>query len=180
VLEKGWSAQQLVDVDGDGKLEFIEVRMPFSILELVETLLTQEIDAQVSIYRSDPEHGFATEPVVKLDLHMGLDLEKTSFKGFPPSVEADMNGDGGRDRVTSADGEAIEIYLGGGDKPFAVRAGRQPLDAHGSIRFGDIDDDELADALLFSKDRPDTPIRVLINRGVLPGTPTRPILTPGG
>jgi hypothetical protein len=179
VIEGGWSALQIVDIDGDGRPELIEARTPLSILELVEALLTQEIDIDLSIYRPDPQHGFAEEPAVRLDLHVNVDLETTSLEGFAPTVDADMNGDGARDRVTSAGDDTIEIYLGLGDRPFQVRAGRQTVDAHGSIRFGDLDGDELTDALLFSKDRPDAPIRVLVNRGVLPGTPQREVLTPG-
>lgn len=178
VLESGWSALQLVDVDGDSRPELVEARMPFSLLELVETLLTQEIDAQVSIYRSDATAGFAAEPVVRLDLHIELDLETTSFKGFAPSVSADMNGDGARDRVTSAGGDAIEVYLGTGKKPFAVRAGRQAVDTRGTIRFGDVNDDALDDAVIYRRDENGAPLRVLINRGVLPGTPKRPTLAP--
>ncbi|MBW2361561.1 MAG: VCBS repeat-containing protein [Deltaproteobacteria bacterium] len=179
VLENSWSALQIVDIDGDARPELIEARMPLSILELVETLITQEIDIEISIYRAEPKRGFAMQPTVKLDMHTEIDFETTSLRGFAPSIDVDLNGDGGRDRVTSAGGDAIEVYLGSGEKPFQVRAGHQPLDSHGSIRFGDLDGDELTDALIFSKDRPDTPIRVLVNRGVLPGTPPRAVLTSG-
>jgi hypothetical protein len=179
VIESGWSALQIVDIDGDGLPELIEARMALSVLEIVELLITQELDIEISIYRSDPEHGFAAQPFVQLDLHPQIDFETTELRGFAPSVDADMNGDGGSDRVTSAGGDAIEVYLGTGDKPLQQRAGRQKLDSHGSIRFGDLNGDELTDALIFAKDRPDAPIRVLVNRGVLPGTPQREVLTPG-
>ena len=176
VLESGWSALQLVDVDGDGRTELLEARMAFSLLELVETLLTQEVDAEVSIYPSDPTHGFALEPEVEIDVHIQLDLETTSFKGFAPTVSADMNGDGGRDRVTSAGGDAIEVYLGGGDRPFERRAGKQALDSRGTIRFGDMNDDGLDDAVLYRREEIGAPMRVLVNRGVLPGTPKREVI----
>ena len=179
VIEAAWSTLQIVDIDGDGRPELIEGRMALSVLELVELLVTQEFDIEISIYRPDPEHGFATEPFVQLDLHPEIDFETTALRGFAPSVDADLNGDGGSDRVTSAGGDAIEVYLGTGDKPFQLRAGRQTLDSHGSIRFGDLNGDELTDALIFAKDRPDAPIRVLVNRGVLPGTPQREVLAPG-
>ena len=92
---------------------------------------------------------------------------------------ADLNGDGMRDRFESSDGTEIEIYLGGGNEPLQNVSARQKLDAHGLIRFGDLNRDGLTDALLFSPDRPGNPIRVLVNRGVLPGTPRRAIVQPG-
>ena len=93
----------------EGRMELLEARMPLSVLEIVETLLTQEIDLEISIYRSDPVQGFAAKPAVTLDLHAQIDLETTSLDGFTPSVDVDMNSDGGRDRVSSAGGDAIEV-----------------------------------------------------------------------
>ena len=75
--------------------------------------------------------------------------------------------------MTSAGGDAIEVYLGGGKRPFAVRAGKQALNSRGNIRFGDLNGDGLDDALLYEPDEIDAPLRVLVNRGILPGTPKR-------
>ncbi|MDP7570104.1 MAG: hypothetical protein QF391_00735, partial [Myxococcota bacterium] len=75
----------------------------------------------------------------------------------------------------SEDGTEIKIFLGGGKEPLQKVSARQKLDAHGLLRFGDLNGDELTDVLLFAPDQPDSSIRVLLNRGVLPGTPQRPI-----
>jgi hypothetical protein len=180
VLERGWSSLQLVDLDGDGRSELLEARIPFSILELAEALITQEVDVEVSLFRADAELGFRSEPWVETGLSVGLDLETASLNGFGPTVEADLNGDGWRDRLTSGDGAAIEVYLGGSERPFQRRTARQELDTHGSVRFGDVDGDGLTDLLLFARDRPGSAIRLLVNRGQLPGTPRREVISPGG
>ena len=175
VDESALSALQLADVDGDGGLELVEVRMPLGLLELVAILLTRSLDVESAVYDSDPQNGFALEPLIRFDLRAEIDFETTSLRGFAPTIEADLNGDGIPDRIGSDGDAALEVHLGGGVSPLQKRAGRQELDTHGSIRFGDLDGDTLTDALLFARDRPDTPIRILVNLGNLPGTqkPTR-------
>jgi hypothetical protein len=170
VLERGWSTQLLTDVDGDGRVELIEASVPFSVLELVETLLTREVDVEIALYRVTGGEGFGLAPAFRHNLSIALDFDSYRPKGFAPTIEADVNGDGHRDRIDSAQGEAVEVYLGGGDAFFGARTAVQPLDARGSIRFGDLDGDRLTDLLLFSPDRPDSTVRVLVNCGVLPGT----------
>ena len=170
VSENGWNAFQLADVDGDGGVELIEARMPLSILELVEVLLTRAIDVEVSVYRRDANGVFAVEPWLHSKLDIGVSFDTFEPRGFVPTLEADLNRDGHLDRLGSGDGKALEVYLGGGDAPYRKRVVRQELDTGGALRFGDLDGDGLTDFLLYDRTRPDTPIRIGRNRGVLPGT----------
>jgi hypothetical protein len=180
VLERGWTAIELVDLDGDGRPELVEAAFPFSILETVETLLTREADVEVTVFRAQEGRLFEEEPWIETSLHVGLDFETFGSRGFVPTLAADVNGDGLPDRLEGGDGTGLDVYLGGGASPLRKRVARQSIDSRGSIRFGDIDGDGLTDAILFSRDRPDAPLRILVNRGVLPGTPRRPILVPAG
>src|SRR5262249_54870294 len=41
----------VIDLDGDGRAELIEARIPSGVLEVVEMLVTRAIEAEVSIYR---------------------------------------------------------------------------------------------------------------------------------
>ncbi|MEE2679862.1 MAG: VCBS repeat-containing protein, partial [Myxococcota bacterium] len=171
VVERGWNTLQVLDLDGDDKPELVEARIPFSILELIEALMTREVDIEVSVFRTGENGVFSDPPWVETSLHMGIDFDSLSLEGFPPTLGADLNGDGINDRIESMDGEQITIYLGGGERPFQKTAVRQRLDAHGLVRFGDLDGNGLTDILLFSPGRPGSPVRVLLNRGTLPGTP---------
>ena len=51
-MDGGWTATDFLDLDGDGKLDFIEVRLSSRLLELVEILLTRSIDPELRVYRA--------------------------------------------------------------------------------------------------------------------------------
>ena len=167
----------LLDIQGDGRLELLEARVPLGILHLVETLLTRSVDVEVRIFERGAELPFATDPWLSAGLDLGFRFETFEPRGFFPTLRADWNGDGILDRLGAGDGEALEIHLGGSPASFRRRVARQPFDTNGALRIGDFDGDELPDLLVFDRTRPDTPIRIAVNRGVLPGTPRRERLT---
>ncbi|MEE9608002.1 MAG: VCBS repeat-containing protein [Myxococcota bacterium] len=172
----GFSTIELLDLDGDGRPELLDARIPLSILELVEILVTRAIDARLAIYRANPAGDgpvFGPRPWFQRKLGIPMNFETFRPRGFAPTLAADVNGDGYRDLLESAGGEGIEVYLGGAERPYRKRVARQDFDSSGRIRFGDFDGDGLADFLLYDQRRPDTPLLLGVNRGVLPGTPAR-------
>ncbi|MGI9590396.1 MAG: FG-GAP repeat domain-containing protein, partial [Myxococcota bacterium] len=176
VVEGGWSSLQLVDLDGNGRPELAEARVALTVLEIVEALLQRSIDAQVSYFRVGEDGVFDPEPIRRVTVTVGIEFDTFTQKGFIPSLDVDLNGDGLPDRLGSGDGDAVEVFLGGGDEPHSKRAARQEMDTRGSIRFGDIDGDGLSDFLLFDRTRPDAPLRIAVNQRRLPGTKVRPSL----
>jgi hypothetical protein len=177
VVEGAWTTLQILDVDGDGHLELVEARVPLSILQMVEVLLTRSVDVEARFYRASSEAVFQSEPFLVRQLGVPVEFETFGPTGFFPTVVADMNGDGIQDRVESSGGEAFEVYLGGGERPYAERSARQDMDTRSSIRFGDLDADGLSDFLIFDRRRIGAPLRLGVNRGVLPRTRTIPSLT---
>jgi hypothetical protein len=167
----------LLDLQGDGRLELMEARIPLGILELVEALLTRSVDLEVRLYGRGDELPFGPEPLGTAKLDLGIRFETYEPHGFLPTLRTDWNGDGALDRLGSGDGEALEIYLGGSPGSLRRRVARQAFDTNGALRTGDLDGDELPDVLVFDRTRPETPIRIGVNRGTLPGTPKRPRLT---
>ena len=163
----------LLDLEGDGKVELMEARIPLGVLSMVETLLTRSVDADAKIFPRGAEAPFASEPVFTTRTSVGIRFETFEPKGFFPTLRHDWNGDGWLDRIDSGGGEAIEIYLGGPNGALRERAARQDFDTAGSLRTGDLDGDGLLDALLFDRTRPGAPIRIGVNQGVLPGTRPR-------
>jgi hypothetical protein len=178
--EKAWTAEQLIDLDADGRLELIRISVHFSILEVVELLVQQAIDAEVKIYRPAEGGTFAEDPWVSRKFSIPLDFDSGRPRGFIPTFEADLNSDGYPDLMGSGDGDALEVWLGGPEHRFRKRVADQDLDTAGRIRFGDIGSDGLADFVLFAPERPGHSIRIGRNRGILPDSPAmlRDVATP--
>ncbi len=178
VLEakKAWTADQISDLDGDGVPELLRLRIPVTVFEVIEMLVTQAIDVQVTIHKIDETGAFAEEPWVKRKLDIPFSFDTGRPRGFIPTVNADLNGDGVRDFLSSGKGDRIEVYLGAPEGGFGKRHARQYLPSGGRVRFGDLNRDGLADFVLYSPRRPGAPVRIAVNRGVLPGSP--PQLSP--
>ncbi len=170
----------LVDLEGDGRLELVEARVPLGILEIVEALLTSSVDADVQIFARGSELPFGPEPWLSVRIGIGFRLGTFEPRGFFPTLRADWNGDGALDRLESGDGEALLVYLGGSRDSLRKRAVRQPFDSAGSLRIGDLDANGLPDLLVFDRTRPGSPIRIAVNRGELPGTKPRLTAPVGG
>jgi hypothetical protein len=88
-----------------------------------------------------------------------------------PRAGLDLNADGLMDFISSANGKGIEVFLGGDEGPFAKRTAIQRMPTTGIIQVDDVNDDELADFVLFDPQSVDSVVRIGINRGVLPGSP---------
>lgn len=68
----------------------------------------------------------------------------------------------------SGKGDALEIFLGGGDAPFSRRSARQRMPTAGVIGFADFDG--LTDFVLFDPHNFDVPVQLAINTGALATT----------
>ena len=166
----GWGADQLVDIDKDGRPELLHVSLPFSVLELVEALVTRSVDAQITVYKADQTGVFAKEPWFERKLEIAISFDTGRPKGFVPTSSFDMNGDGIDDLLTPGDGDRVEIWLGSATGIDSDRAGRQRISANGRVRGGDWNGDGLADLLLYDPRTPRTPVAIATNRGLLRGT----------
>lgn len=164
-------SSSLFDFDRDGRRELVQLELDFSLLELVELLISREIDLAISIRRFDDADGFGGDPWVIKRLSLPFSFETLRLKGFVPIANIDVNSDGLLDFISSGGGESIEVYLGDRERPFAKRDGRQKIPTAGVIHFGDYDGDQLPDFVIFDPHGFDVPVRVGRNRGVLPGTP---------
>jgi len=171
--EKALSADQLIDLDGDGRLELVRIEIPVSILELVEIFLQRSLDARLAAYRIEPAAaGAPPKPLLAVKFAVPVDFETSRLAGFFPTIDFDVNGDGFVDYLSAGDGTRFEIFLGSADKGFVKRAS-QKLPTEGQIRGGDLDADGLPDFVFFNTRRLDEPVRIARNRGLLPGSPKR-------
>jgi len=174
-VEGGWAATSFEDVDGDARIEFIEVRLSLATLELVEILLTRSIDPQLLIRRPAQGGLFDPKPAIDRTLELGVSFETQRTVGFLPAFK-DLNADGRLDLIAPSDGKQLEIHLGAPGPALAPNAVRQSFDTTGVIRFGELDRNGLLDFVLHDPRRPGTPIRIGVNLGTLPGSRTTPEL----
>jgi len=165
------NSDMLLDVDGDEKLELVRVQFKFNVLEVVEFLLTRELDVLVSVHRLEEDGSYADKPYTKRKIGIGVSFDTFRPKGFMPTGRVDLNGDGRMDFVSSAGGKGIEVFLGSEDGLFSRRRARQDLPSAGVIRFDDFDDDGLPDFVLYDSQAFDSIVRVGRNTGALPESP---------
>lgn len=167
-VSKGtFSSDLLLDIDGDSAYELVRIKFKFSVLEVVEILLTRKIDSVVEVHRLLPDGRFDTEPSSKRKFSTGISFDTFRPKGFMPQTGIDINADGLLDVVTSADGKAIEIYLGTKTEPFTRRTARQKMATKGRILFEDFNDDGLLDFVLYDPQSFDAPLQIGRNLDVL-------------
>jgi hypothetical protein len=168
-------ADQLIDIDADGRLELVRIGIPLNVLELVEIFITEAIDANLKVYGIErpperPEAPLASRARFEVKLDIPLDFETSRTAGFVPTVDYDFNGDGVRDYISSTDGKRLELFVGDPKKGYPSRSARQTIPTEGQIRPGDLNGDGLTDLVLFNSRRDNQPVRLLTNRGQLPGT----------
>jgi hypothetical protein len=168
--EASLDTNALIDLDGDGRSELLRMRLRFSLFEVIEFLLTREIDIQVLVHRYHPDRGFEEKPWVKTQIELPVSFDTFRLSGFMPRGDVDLNGDGMPDFVSSGGGDAIEISLGRGQDTFSRRPYRQQLSTSGVIRFGDLDGDGLLDFAIYDPHDLDSPVRVGRNLGKLQET----------
>ena len=162
------SSDLLLDIDGDNAYELVRIQFKFSVLEVVEILLTRKVDSVVEVHRLQADGRFDAKPSSRRKFSTGISFDTFRPKGFMPRTGVDINADGLMDVITSADGKAIEIFLGSKDEPFTRRTARQKMSTTGRIVFSDFDDDGLPDFVLYDSQSFDTPLQVGRNRGELP------------
>jgi hypothetical protein len=166
----GWGADQLIDIDHDGKPELMHVAVAFGVLDLIQALVTRAIDAEVTVYRADASGVFAKEPWFKRKLNIAISFDTGRPLGFVPTGSFDLNGDGYDDLVTPGRGDRIDVYLGSANGIADAQSGRQAVPTSGRVRGGDWNGDGLEDLLLYDPRLSGGAVRIATNRGVLPGT----------
>ena len=155
----------LLDIDSDDKLELVRVQIRFSVFEIVEFLLTREIDVNVAVHRVEEDGSYDMKPWSKRKISTQVSFDTFRPKGFMPTSRVDLDNDGRLDFVSSAAGKGIEVFLGSEEGLFSRKRILQKLPSAGVIRFDDYDGDELPDFILWDSQSFDAILRVGRNKG---------------
>ncbi len=170
VTDGSVASNLLLNIDRSPPLELVRLQFRFSILELVELLLTRKIDTEILIHRLGDDGRFGDDPWSRRKISTGISFDTFRPKGFMPRAGLDLNADGLMDFISSANGKGIEVFLGGEQGPFDRRTAIQRLPTTGDILIDDIDGDGLPDFVLFDPQSLEPTVRIGRNRGILPGT----------
>lgn len=99
-----------LDLNGDGKQEFIITSVDIGIGTVIKALLTRSVSTNVSIYQM-VNNVFETKPSISKKVSVRFDFKNGEL--FIPSVlNADVNGDGMEDLLLQKDMSTLLIYLG--------------------------------------------------------------------
>ena len=161
----------LMNIDRDDALELVRIQVKFSVFEIVELLLTREVDTQIFIHRLQPDGRFGEDPWSKKKIGTKISFDTFRPRGFMPRAGIDLNADGLMDFIQSANGKGIEVFLGGEKGPLGRRAAIQDMPTTGIINVQDINDDDMGDFVLYDPQSVDAIVRVGVNLGALPASP---------
>ena len=161
----------LVNTDRDDALELVRIEVRFSVLELVELLLTREIDARIEIHRLQDDGRFGEKPWSRKKIGTKVSFDTFRPRGFMPRADLDLNADGMMDFISSANGDRIEVFLGGEEGPFGKRTAVQDIPTAGVIHVEDANNDGMDDFVLYDPQTEGGTVRIGINLGTLPGSP---------
>ncbi|MFK7886315.1 MAG: FG-GAP repeat domain-containing protein [Gammaproteobacteria bacterium] len=149
VSKDALSSDLLLDINGDGLPELVRIKLKFSVLEVVEIMLTRNVDALVQTHYLGADGRFSKRPASRKKISTGISFDTFRPRGFMPRGLADFNADGRMDFISSGNGKAFEVFLENGSGPFARRTVVQKMPTAGKLRYGDFDRDGRTDWVLF-------------------------------
>jgi len=166
-----------LDLDRDGRMELVQARLGFGVLQLARILTTRraEVDLRVTPIRPAALAGVASPaPSFERPISLRLDFGAGRVLGLLPTAEGDWNGDGRQDLVYGRGDDELVLQLGSAEPSgpgFGGAVITQAAPSEGLGRVADLDGDGLDDLVLVDPRDASGAVRVLRNRGRLAGTP---------
>lgn len=162
----GWVlSHDLVDLNGDGRLDLVLVRVPkLGIGEALQILLTRTVDLDVAIFLNQPDGAFGAQPAHSrtIEVPLVLSISNTAIKVESPYIinfSGDFTKDGRKDLMVKTADDEISIFFGGDEKSlFASKPGAtlKTIDTSSftstTVTVDDLNGDGVSDVILHHRD----------------------------
>ena len=171
--ESGISVLDAVDLDGDDRLELVQARIGFGVVQLLRVLTTRRAQVELRVDRLEGPGIRGVSRTWSDTIGVGLDFEQGRQEGLLPTVDGDWNGDGRRDLLLGTSATELAILLGAAGTAgpgFSGNEIRQEVPARGRALVADLDGDGLDDLVTHDPRDPGGLVHWLRNRGHLPGS----------
>lgn len=171
--ESGIGVLDSVDLDGDGRLELVQARIGFGVVQLLRILTTRRAQVELRVDRIEGPGIRGISRAWSDTVSVGLDFEQGRQEGLLPTVDGDWNGDGRRDLLLGTSAREIAILLGAAGEAgpgFSGSEVRQAVPAKGRALVADLDGDGLDDLVTYDPRDLEGHVHWLRNRGHLPGS----------
>lgn len=172
-VESGVADVNLVDLDGDGRVELLHRVLRFGVLQLIRFLTTRRAEVELRVFRLPGPGIHDAEETWHENVSVAVDFSEGRVAGLLPNADGDWNGDGRRDLLYGIGRDEIGIHLGIAGKrgpAFGERAARQKIPPASWMVALDADGDRLDDAVIYDDWKEENGLFLLQNRGILPGT----------
>jgi len=117
---KSFDAPEVLDLDGDDRLDIVTGYFEFSLGNIVKALISKRLSIDLSFFLNDEEKGFPDSPNEKRSIKFHISLSNMD-ENFAPAVEmeGDYDGDGRLDFLMQTGDDKVEIFRGvDGDRIF--------------------------------------------------------------
>jgi hypothetical protein len=172
-VDAGVADLELVDLDGDGRVEVFHTMMRMGLVQVLRFLTTRRAEVELRVFSLRPPGIQGAEQVWHGEVALGFNLEEGRVAGLLPNADGDWNGDGVRDLLygTGRDSLAIQLGRGGARGPgFDERVASQKIPPSSWLAVVDADADGLQDLVVYDDWVTQDGAHLLRNRGLLPGT----------
>ena len=138
----------LRDVNGDGLIDMIFIRVPFGVSNIVNFMLRGKVTVEADVYLFD---GLRFSD--KADYEGSLTIDAPEGREQVANATADFNGDGRLDLAIASSRDTLAIHVGEKDRLFS----REPfwevtVPSFGTARYTDLNGDAAQDLLIHRPD----------------------------